>query len=619
MTTWTRIFAGIGIGYLAVGELTAVEPDGAAIYEQSCKTCHETGQNRAPTLDALHRLSPEAILASLRDGVMADIGKTLPTGAAETVSAYLGRGTDARLAASVPGCPDTPWRNPMDGPRWVGWSADIENTRYQPGTHAGLDIDSVPRLELLWAFGVPDADRVRAQPAIAGGRLYFGERGGRVHALDAKTGCSIWQFQAQAEVRTAIEISVNESDDDATLYFGDTRTNLYALEARTGKQIWVLKLDSYPAATLTASPVLHDGRLYVGLSSIEEFTGMFPEAECCKFRGRVVAVDATSGDIAWETYTIPEEPTPRKKNKVGVMQYGPSGAGIWSAPTLDTKLGRLYVGTGDNYSDPPTDDSDAIIAFDMATGERLWTQQFTKGDAFNMACGGRRNNANCPEARGPDFDFGASPILVELEDGKRVLVAGQKSGMVHAMDPDRDGEVLWQRRAGLGSALGGIQFGPGADSQNVYVAVSDIKYGQQELPDGTSYRGPLPNTGGGLSTYRLKDGERLWHVPGIPCPSGRRNCSPGQSAAVTVIPGVVFSGALDGVIRAFSTEDGSVLWSYDTVREYTLTVNGVPATGGSLNGPGPVVVDGILYVNSGYGQFGSIAGNAILAFGLRQE
>ena len=171
------------------------------------------------------------------------------------------------------------------------------------------------------------------------------------------------------------------------------------------------------------------------------------------------------------------------------------------------------------------------------------------------------------------------------------------------MDPDRDGAIVWQQRAGEGGKLGGIQFGPAADKRNVYVAISD-------------YRGARSNRGGGLTAYRLENGERLWHVPGFPCPSDRKGCSPAQSAAVTAIPGVVFSGALDGFLRAYSSDDGSVLWSYDTIRAYPRSVNGVPARGGSINGPGPAVVDGMVFVNSGYGQFGSIPGNAILAFDI---
>lgn len=583
--------------------LYAAAPTGEQVYRQACAGCHESGQNRAPSYDALRQLSADAIRASLESGTMATVGATLPEGYAQAVATFLGKKSVATGNRTQAACPDSPALDPFAGPRWIGWGADRSNSRYQREDLAGMNADSVPRLRLRWAFGVPDADRARGHPTVAGGRVFFEARNGRVYALEAKSGCTVWEFQARSEVRTAIDVAPVADGSRFALYFGDTKANLYAVDAATGKQIWRTKVEEHSGATLTGSPVVHDGRVYAGVSSIEEFTGSFARYPCCTFRGSLVAIDAANGERIWKTYTIPESPSPRKRNRQGVMQHGPSGAGIWAAPTIDEDLGRVYVTTGDNYSDPPTDDSDAIIAFDLASGRRLWSRQFTEGDAYNMACNARADGVNCPEADGPDFDFGGSAILAALPNGNRLLVAGQKSGMVHAVDPDRDGAIVWQQRAGEGGKLGGIQFGPAADGRNVYVAISD-------------YRGPGANQAGGLTAYRLEDGERLWHVPGFPCPSDRKGCSPAQSAAVTVIPGVVFSGALDGFLRAYSSKDGSVLWSYDTIRAYPRSVNGVPAQGGSINGPGPAVVDGMLFVNSGYGQFGSIPGNAILAFDI---
>lgn len=584
----------------------AVEPTGEQIYEQACKSCHESGESRAPTLDVLRQLSSEAILDSLRNGVMAYVGETLPDGHTEAVSLYLGQGTAELPSLTRRSCPDAPWDDPLRGPRWIGWGADLENSRYQPPQLAGMTAAGVPRLELQWALGLPDATHARGHPTVAGGRVFVGSRSGRLYALDAKSGCSVWEFAARSEVRTAILVAPPDQAGRTLLFFGDTKANLYGIDASTGAQLWRTKVDDHPAATLTGSPVLFEGRLYFGVSSIEEFTGAFAKYPCCSFRGSVQAIDASNGERTWKTHTIPEEPAPRRANAAGVVQLGPAGAAIWSAPTIDGKLRRVYVTTGDNYSDPPTDDSDAIIAYDLDSGNRLWSRQFTEGDAYNMACNSNADGVNCPQADGPDFDFGSSAILVELDNGKRALVAGQKSGMVHAIDPDRDGAILWQSRAGTGGKLGGIQYGSATDGRNVYAAVSD-------------YRGPRPKSVGGLVAYRLADGREIWNTPSVPCPSDRPQCSPAHSAAVTVIDGVVFSGSLDGHLRAYSTEDGSVLWDFDTVREYDDTVNGVAARGGALNGPGPVVVDGMLYVNSGYGQFGSMPGNVFLAFGLSEE
>ncbi len=605
-STSCQALALVAAALAGAGGLRAASPDGGEIYAQYCAGCHESGENRAPSIQVLQQLSAEAILDSLATGTMAAIGKDLPEGYAEAIASFLR--TEARTQGPSPtkACSDAEWANPLDGPRWVGWGADLANSRFQGAEFAGLDADSVPRLRLRWVFGLPDSDRARGHPAVAGGRVFLGGRNGRLYSLDAYSGCTVWEFQALAEIRTAVLLSRMGHASGYALYFGDTKANLYAVDASTGTQIWRTKVEDHRGATLTGSPALYAGRLYVGASSIEEFTGSIAKYPCCSFRGSVSAIDASSGERVWKTYTIPEEPQPQRLNANGVQLYGPSGAGIWSAPTIDAQLGRVYVTTGDNYSDPPTDDSDAIIAYDLDTGLRLWSQQFTEGDAYNMSCNQRANGINCPEAKGPDLDFGSSAILVRSDGGQRVLVAGQKSGVVHAVDPDRKGKILWQRRAGVGGMLGGIQFGMAADARNVYVAVSD-------------YLGPTRSKGGGITAFRIADGEKLWHTPGTPCPSGRQGCSPAQSAAVTAIPGVVFSGALDGFIRAYSTEDGSVLWSYDTVREYTESVNGVGARGGSINGPGPAVVAGMVYVNSGYGAFGSIPGNAFLAFGVEGE
>ena len=155
-----------------------------------------------------------------------------------------------------------------------------------------------------------------------------------------------------------------------------------------------------------------------------------------------------------------------------------------------------------------------------------------------------------------------------------------------------------------------------SDDRNVYAAVSDVV--RKQLITGAKVVGGAdfdPIQGGGLTALQLKDGNKAWFAPSYPCTPPRPGCSPAQSAALTCISGAVFSGSLDGHLRAFSTEDGHLLWDFDTVRDY-FTVNGVPAKGGSIDGAGPVVVDGELYVNSGYPRLGGMPGNALLAFSV---
>ena len=374
-------------------------------------------------------------------------------------------------------------------------------------------------------------------------------------------------------------------------------------------------MDHY-ATTVTATPRFYKGVVYQPFASFEEALGADPRFECCTFRGSVAALDAGTGKKIWQTFTIPEPSKPTRKSPAGTQQSGPSGAGVWSAPTIDEQLGVLYVATGDNYSDPPTNTSDAILAMDLKTGELLWSRQLTEKDVYNTGCG-TPQPANCPEAHGPDYDFGQPPILVNLGQGKRALVIGQKSGMVHAVDPDQKGKLLWQTRAGEGSALGGSQWGSASDGQKVYVAISDIGIGGVADPNSPQgFRLTLdPKKGGGLHALDLKTGKMVWSAKPAPCAESRTDCSPAQSAAVTAIPGVVFSGSLDGHLRGYSTATGEVLWDTDTAREFE-TVNGKSARGGSMDAAGPAVVNGMVFVNSGYNQFGGMPGNVFLAFSV---
>jgi polyvinyl alcohol dehydrogenase (cytochrome) len=438
---------------------------------------------------------------------------------------------------------------------------------------------------------------------------------GAVYSLDADTGCTRWGYQAgTAGIRSGL--TVGEANGAAAIFFGDTGAGIYALNAQTGELIWKVRPVDHFASMATATPRYYKGVLYQPFSSFEEIMGPDPKYGCCTFRGSVVALDASTGKKIWQTFTVLEAAKPTRKNPAGTQQFGPSGAAVWSTPTIDEQLGVLYAATGDNYSDPPSNTSDAILAIQLKTGELLWSKQLTENDAFNTACGSRQPG-NCPEAKGPDYDFGQPPILVNLGAGKRALVIGQKSGMVHAVDPDQKGEILWQTRAGEGSALGGSQWGSASDGQNVYVAISDISMGAVADPKSPQgYRLTMdPKKGGGLHALDLRTGKIVWSAKPKPCAADRTDCSPAQSAAVTAIPGVIFSGSLDGHLRAYSVATGEVLWDADTAHEFE-TVNGKAARGGSMDVAGPAVVNGMVFVNSGYGQWGGMPGNVLLAFSV---
>ena len=492
--------------------------------------------------------------------------------------------------------PGDPGANPL----WNGWGPAIDNTHFQPAEQARLTAEQVPRLHLKWAFGFPDATSAWSQPTIVGGRLYVGSQNGTVYALDAASGCVVWTFAAQGGVRSSISIGRRGAGRQPVYaaYFSDQKGFVYAVDAATGKQLWRRKVDEHPLVRLTGSPTLYQDRLYVPTSSYEE-GGKPPGYSCCTFRGSIVALDTRDGGVIWKSYTIAEEPRLLRAYADGTELRGPSGGAIWSAPTIDVKRGALYVGVGNTYSGRAQPTTDAVLALDLKTGAMRWTRQMAPStpDVFGCTPG----DVNCGERAGPDFDFGASPVLARLPGGHQLVIAGQKSGVVYALDPDRKGEQVWHYRAGGGSGLGGIQWGIAADSERVYIPVAEIY-------------SPTP---GGLHSVELATGARAWYAPPeVPaCGKPSRACSGAQFSAVTVIPGVVFSPSNDGEVRGYSTRDGHVVWKFDTNREFP-TINGLRAKGGSMNGPAPVVAGGMLYVSSGYGVFGLRPGNVLLAFGI---
>jgi len=579
----------------------AQSSDGARVFRESCATCHAgAAEARAPSPDALRARTPQAIVDSLVTGAMRPQGARLSGAERRAVAEFLtGKSIEGDVSGASTGrcATSTPFPDPARGPRWPGWSPLTTNTRLQTADQAGLAAADLPRLTLKWAFGFPDASVAWAQPTIAGGRVFVGSQNGTVYSLDAKTGCIRWTFGAAGGVRTAIAVGPGEGPARHIVYFGDTGANAYALDAETGQRLWARRVDDHPSARVTGSPTLHEGRLYVPVASYEEAQGADPQYPCCTFRGSLVALDAASGAVVWKTYMIADAPQRRGSSSTGVPLWGPSGAGIWSAPTIDTARRAVYVATGNAYSAPASASSDAVVALDLATGAIRWIRQVTPNDLYVSGC--RAGNPNCPETLGPDHDFGSPPVLARA--GPRdVIVIGQKSGIAFGMDPDRNGEVLWQYRAGQGGTLGGIEWGAAVDEERAYFAVSDITT-------------PQP---GGIHAVSLASGTRVWFTPPPPptCGSGR-GCSGAQSAAVTAIPGAVFSGSNDGSLRAYSTTTGKVLWEFDTNREFN-SVNGVTARGASLIGPGAAVAGGMVYVNSGYGAFGGRPGNVLLAFGL---
>jgi polyvinyl alcohol dehydrogenase (cytochrome) len=463
-----------------------------------------------------------------------------------------------------------------------------------------LTARDLPGLRLKWAFAYPASNRARSQPAIGWGTVFVGSQNGTVHAFDLDSGCAKWSFRAGAEVRTAIVIDAAKK----RLYFGDVLGRAYAVDAISGKELWRRKVDEHPNATITGTPTLGGGLLAVPVSSLEVTSAVDTAYVCCSFRGSVVALDPDTGEERWKTYTVPEPPALHGKTKLGTDILGPSGAPVWNSPTYDARRNRFYFGSGENYSSPADENSDALFAVDAATGRKVWQVQLTKGDAWNAGC--MVGNANCPVENGPDFDLASSAIIAPLAGGGQMIVVGQKSGMAYGISPDT-GKVVWERRLGHGGTQGGVHFGMAGEGSVIYVPIVDMA----DTYDARVY--PREQNGAGIHAVDAATGRILWSARADNVCNGRKYCDPGISAAATAIPGAVIAGHLDGRLRGYDRRTGRVLWSVDTTQP-VRTISGVMASGGSMSGPGAAVYGGKVVVNSGYGLYFHMPGNLLMVF-----
>lgn len=582
------------------GGLSQAEAE--TLFGTKCASCHmDGGQSRAPGLVHLGNMTPRSIFASMESGKM----QTMATGLSEqqmvaisellTNRRYSTANTALMLCESPAPITETV--------KYLGWGGDKQGSGLLSAEIAGMTKEEVPTLELAWAFGFDGGSVTRAKPTIIGEVMIFGSQFGEVYCLDKVSGCVRWYFEADANVRGGLAVS--ESESGLRVHFADFAANVYALSVQTGELLWKSSVKNEPTSAVTGTPVAHDGLLYIPLSSMEVVSGAADHYECCKGSGQVVAVDAATGEEVWRHRVIQEVATVQGKNDKGTTQYGPSGAPVWGSPTVDAKRGYLYIGTGENNSKPWTETSDAIQALDLATGKLIWSWQATSADVYINGC---PNSANCPDDLGPDVDFGMAPVLVERPDGQEVLVVGQKSGVLHCLSPD-DGSIIWQTQIGRGGALGGIHWGLTTDGEKVYVPNSDwLEYGGN----------PEVDANPGLFSVNLMDGEIIWQYQASTegCKK-HQGCYPSHSAAPTMIPGVVFAGSLDGIFRAHDAETGEVIWETNTNKEFD-TINGIPAHGGAIDGPGPVIADGMVYLSSGYALFGQMPGNVFLAFSIKK-
>jgi polyvinyl alcohol dehydrogenase (cytochrome) len=604
--------------------------EGATLFDQRCKSCHEPAIERAPSRGALAVRPASEIAASLTNGAMAPMAAGLSPVQIQSLVQYLVQAPEPTKQTARAPAPVVPTIDkmcatnpPIQGTKgdWASVGRDANKTRYQP--EPGLKAADVSKLKVKWSFAI--ANSRNAQPVVIGDWLWL-LSGGRMYALDPKSGCVRYRVDDVSARNTPDIFKSTLSPSGWMMIVGRNNKIATAFDAQTGKQIWASeKLDAHGVSGVTGSPTVSGNQVFVPITSLEEPASQSANYACCSFRGNLVALDLATGATQWKTVVITEPTQLLGKNTAGVQMQGPAGGAIWSAPTADAKRGVVYVATGDSYTDVDTKGADAIVAIDTKTGAIKWSTQVTEKDNFVMGCTGAKVGPNCPTPLGPDYDFGASPILFTLPSGKQVVLSGQKSSIAYGMDAST-GKVLWKRQTGAGSALGGIEWGMAADTKRLFAPNSDIVNLWDEharsvgkvVPDMVTQQPPAKP---GLTAIDPATGKVVWHVdaPKAPCQfRGDRTrsdrypgvCFNAMSAAPAAMPGVVFQGSTDGWFRAYSADKGKVLWEDSTTSRTYATTNGVEAQpGGSLDGNGPTIANGMVFVMSGFDGAASTGGN----------
>lgn len=514
---------------------------------------------------------------------------------------------------------------------WIFAGHDLSNSRTQPA-ETKINADNAARLAVKWTFHTHGD--VSATPTVANGVVYFPDWGGYINALNASTGALIWQRAvssyagetAGAVSRTSPAIYGNE------IIFGDNfgtaqsnGAHVLAVNATTGKLLWNVKVDTNPAAIITGNPVVADGMIIVGVSSNEEAdTTAVPNYPCCSFRGKVVALNPSTGATIWQRYTVPSNtgiadddsntPCTSAGTGSGPTGCGYTGGAVWDTPAVDTKAGMVFVGTGNNYTTPdaataceqnalannlsdasctaPDDYFDSTLALNLKDGSVVWDHKVEGWDAWTVACFSQPLGVTwCPSPSSPDYDFGGSgPNLITLKGPKgttqTVVGIGQKSGVYWAFD-ELTGKTLWSKLVGPGSALGGIEWGTAYDGKRIYVPIADFYGIPYTLADGAT------DYAGSWAAIDPTTGAFDWQV-GVP--NGGL-----AEGAVSEANGVVYAGSTasstDGSVPnmfAIDAATGKVLWSYPAV--------------GSVNSA-PAIVDGTVYWGTGYSHIVFQGGN----------
>ena len=602
--------------------------DAASLYKTNCATCHEVPETKAPPIDNLRKLPLGKITQTLEIGIMQPMAAMLKPDERLAIAKWLAAEEDLKRNQwlQTHACAaQTPARL-TGSENWGMGALNARNPQDVTITKANLN-----QLELKWSIALPAVNAMRSLPVVTTDTIYLGGADARLLALDRKTGCVRWYLNVDSAIRNSLTVE-RTPDGINTIFFADELGSVHAVDATTGALRWKVSVKVHPTSIVSGSIAYHDGTVFVPISLYEVMVAANPKHECCRARGGLTALNAQTGEKRWHFATVP----PAEKTTLsaaGTQMWGPSGASVWNRPTVDATRGVVYFGTGENASSPATEMSDSIVALDIKTGEKRWHFQALPGDAWNLACNFK--GPNCPKENGPDFDFGASVILVKdgRGKGKDVLLAGQKSGEVFALDPDNKGALLWRRHfsptAISFNANAGIHHGMASDGKTLIVPISD----SENPPPGHT---PAP----GVHAISVADGKVKWshrferscafdpaNKPGVsladklgsgsirsPWPDCSFYYAP--SAPPTLSNGLAYVPTLDGKVHVFDASNGKLLRVFETSRAFTGS-NGVEGHGGAIDVAGVLLNGGQLIIPSGYAPFGQMPGNMLLVYELK--
>jgi len=601
---------------LAAAAAASADHPGKAVYEQYCAACHNMPATRAPALSALQQMSAQTLRFTLTEGIMRQQGSAVPREQFEQLIGYLAAADTAGDWVAAMMCKPDQRSVDLNQPIAMSmYGTDPRNSRRLTAQQAGLSSKDLGNLELAWAIAFPKTAGLRSSAAIIGTTMFYSPTPtGKVLALDTRSACVKWAYDAGVPLRSSLSYGELGGTGRMALVFGDARGNVHTVDAKTGTQIWKAEARHDTFGGITGAPVLVGNRIIVPISSSGVGRGADPKYECCEGHGAVVALDATDGHKLWTAHTMEDAKYTGKVSSTGVKQRGPSGAPIWSTPSVDIKRGLVYSGTGQATSLPATNTSDAVLALDLATGELKWSFQALARDVWHLGCqfDQSKSNPNCPSPDDSvlkDYDFGAGVVIGKRRNGHDILIAGQKSGDLWGLDPDAQGKVLWRHTFGMGTPLGGIHWGLAIDDERVFAPIND-----PALP----VAGYVPQPA--MNAVAIETGKVLWSKPVQPdCANGRQErfalCGEryGLSASPLVIDKSVVAGAVDGRLYIYAAASGDIVWQYDTLRDFP-TLNGVEGKGGSIESHSVFAGAGMLFVGSGYGQFSQAPGNVLLAF-----